>query len=250
MAERFAKAVVLITGALGALGSAMARNFAAEGASVILTDAQENDGSLIAELGVGCRFVPLDVTDADAWHAAVEKVEADVGPVTVLVNNAGIVGMGGIEDLALENWRKVFDINLIGSLLGIRAVAPSMRKAGGGAIVNISSMAGLQATPGLAAYGASKWAIRSLTKTAAAELAPDNIRVNSVHPGIVETPMAYHPETGEPHIPVDSLPIARNADPNEIARMVLFIASEATFSTGSEFIADGGYALRGVPGQK
>lgn len=248
MSDRFSSSVIVITGALGSLGSTMARNFSAEGGTVILTDCQDKaPAELMAELGAKCRFLHLDVTDAHSWAAAIADVEARSGPISVLVNNAGITGLGGVEELAIENWRTVFDVNLIGSLLGIRAVAPSMRRGGGGAIVNISSMAGLQATPGLAAYGASKWAIRSLTKTAAAELAADNIRVNSIHPGIVETPMAYHPETGEPHIPVGNLPIPRNADPNEIARMVLFVASEATFSTGSEFIADGGYSLRGTP---
>ena len=179
------------------------------------------------------------------------------GPVSVLINNAGVARFGVIEETEPAIWRQVIEINLTGSYLGIRAVAPSMRKAGGGAIVNISSGAGFTATFGLAAYVASKWGVRGLTKTAALELGRDNIRVNSVHPGAIRTPMlaAHAPDTDSMSATmagagVGTSAIPRIADPEEITRLVLFVASEeASFSTGSEFIADGGLLLGPVPQQ-
>jgi 3alpha(or 20beta)-hydroxysteroid dehydrogenase len=144
----------------------------------------------------------------------------------------------------VKEWHQVIATNLTGAFLGMRAVAPSMRKAGSGSIVNISSVAGLHATPNLVAYGASKWGIRGLTRTAAYEFARDNIRVNAVHPGIINTPLAYDPATGKALVPVETFAIPRQAEPAEIAQYVLFVAStDAAFSTGSEFIADGGFAL-------
>ena len=139
---------------------------------------------------------------------------------------------------------RVLDTNLTGAFLGIRAVAPSMRKAGGGAVVNISSIAGLHPSPNLVAYGASKWGLRGLTRTTAHKLARANIRVNAVHPGIINTPLAYDPATGEALVPVETFAIPRPAAPTEIAQYVLFVASaDAAFSTGSEFVADGGFTL-------
>jgi len=168
-------------------------------------------------------------------------------PAIRRINNAAYLAVGGVEAVALAEWRAVIETNLTGAFLGKRAAAPSMRKGGGGSIVNISSIAGLHGTPGLAAYGASKWGIRSLTRTAAYELARDGIRVNSVHPGIIDTPLAYDPKTGLELVPVDDFAIPRMASVDEIAAYVLFVASdEAAFSTGSEFVADGGFALGAI----
>ncbi len=173
------------------------------------------------------------------------------GPVSVLVNNAGISRFAPIADTEPAAWRQVIDINLTGTYLGIRAIVPSMRKAGGGAIVNISSAAGMMAYPNTAAYVASKWGVRGLTKTAALELGRDNIRVNSIHPGVIRTPMIAGPAAAAFEALVSDLAIPRVGEPDEITRLVLFVASdEASFSTGSEFIADGGLLLGPVPQQE
>lgn len=245
MSDRFTDRTVLITGAVGALGAEMARGFAAEGAKVVVTGRKEEEGrELTSALGNGAIFVRLDVTNEASWQGAIDATERECGPLSVLINHAAYLAVGGVETVPLEEWCKVLDTNLTGAFLGIRAAAPSKRKGGGGSIVNISSIAGLHGTPGLAAYGASKWGIRSLLRTAAYELARDGIRVNSVHPGIIDTPLAYDPKTGDGLVPVGGFAIPRMASVSEIARYVLFVASEeASFSTGSEFVADGGFAL-------
>lgn len=196
------------------------------------------------EIGGDAIFVQLDVTEEASWTAAIEKVEDRFGALPILINNAAYIAVGGVESVPLDEWQKVIETNLTGPLLGIRAAAPSMRKGGGGSIVNVSSIAGLHVTPNMAAYGASKWSLRSLTRTAAYELARDNIRVNAVHPGIIDTPLAYDQTTGAELVPTGGFAIPRMASAEEIARYVLFAASDdAAFSTGSEFVADGGYAL-------
>ncbi|MGX1912800.1 SDR family NAD(P)-dependent oxidoreductase [Streptomyces phaeochromogenes] len=158
-------------------------------------------------------------------------------------STAAYLHVGTVESIQLDEFQLVFDTNVTGALLGIRAAAPSMRKAGGGAIVNINSVAGLTAAPDLVAYSSSKWALRGLMRAAAKGLARDNIRVNSVHPGIIETPLAYGPD-GNALVPVDDFAIPRNATPDEIAGFILFAASDqARFATGSEIIADGGFTL-------
>ncbi|MBZ9772401.1 SDR family NAD(P)-dependent oxidoreductase [Mesorhizobium sp. CO1-1-8] len=202
MSDRFAGKTVLVTGAAGALGQTIA-----------------------GEVRNNSLFVALDVADEASWAAAVATIEERAGPISVLINNAAMIALGGIEDVKLDEWRRVIDTNLTGDLLGIRAVAPSMRKLGGGSIVMVSSIAGLHPTPGLVAYGCSKWALRGLVRTAASELAKDNIRVNALHPGIIETQLAYDKD-GRPLVPVDKFAIPRNATTDEIARYVLFIASE------------------------
>jgi len=199
MSDRFAGKTVIITGAAGALGVTMARAFASEGACVVLAARPHHETeatTLAEEIGNGSIFVALDVADEASWAAAISTIEARVGPVSVLINNAAILAVGGVEEVSLEDWRKVIDTNLTGDFL--RAVAPSMRKRGGGSIVMISSIAALHPAPGLVAYSCSKWALRGLTRTAAYELARDNIRVNAIHPGIIETPLAYHSDSGEP----------------------------------------------------
>jgi 3alpha(or 20beta)-hydroxysteroid dehydrogenase len=245
MSKRFTGRTVLITGAVGALGETMVHMFAKEGAHVVVAARKEGEGTRLAKLiGENAMYVPLDVTNEKSWADAVAQAESRFGPVSVLINNAAYLAVGTVESVPLPEWQKVIDTNLTGSLLGIRAVASSMRKAGGGSIVNVSSIAGLHATPHLAAYGASKWGLRGVTRTAAYELAKDKIRVNAVHPGIIETPLAYDPVSKKALVPVDKFAVPRNASTEEIAKYVLFVASEdAAFSTASEFVADGGFGL-------
>jgi 3alpha(or 20beta)-hydroxysteroid dehydrogenase len=257
--KRFDSRTVIVTGGARGMGATHARGFVDEGANVVIADILEQEGRALAgELGEHAIFSRLDVTSETDWAATVIAAEDAFGPVSVLVNNAGIVRFGRIEETDPAVWRQVIEINLNGSYLGIRAVASSMRKAGGGAIVNISSGAGFTATFGLAAYVASKWAVRGLTKTAALELGADNIRVNSIHPGAIRTPiLAEHaPDAAAMAATmagagVGLSAIPRIAEPDEITRMVLFVASDdASFSTGSEFIADGGLLLGPVPEHK
>src|SRR5882762_946467 len=248
--KRFDGRTVIVTGGARGMGASFARGFVAEGAYVVIADVLVQEGQTLAdELGEPAIFSRLDVTSEADWSATVAAAEDAFGPVSVLVNNAGIVRFGLIAETEPAAWRQVIDINLTGPFLGIRAIVPSMRKAGGGAIVNISSGAGMTAQFGLASYVASKWAGRGLTKTAALELARDEIRVNSIHPGGVRTPMTSGPETAAlAAAAVRGLAIPRMAEPDEITRLVLFVASdEASFSTGSEFIADGGHLLGPVP---
>jgi 3alpha(or 20beta)-hydroxysteroid dehydrogenase len=241
--------VIVTSGARG-MDASHARGFIAEGANVVIADVVDQEGqSLADELGDRAIFSRLDVTSEADWAATVTAAETAFGPVSVLVNNAGIVHFAPIADTTPADWSRVIDINLTGTYLGIRALASSMRKAGGGAIVNISSGAGMSGAFGLGAYVASKWGVRGLTKTAALELARDKIRVNSIHPGATRTTMAAQPNVeAVMAASVRGLAIPRIAEPEELTRLVLFVASdEASFSTGSEFIADGGALLGPVP---
>src|SRR5882762_1092244 len=181
--KRFENQTVIVTGGARGMGAGHARGFIAEGANVVIADVLEQEGRTLADkLGDQAIFSRLDVTSETDWAATVAAAEDAFGPVSVLVNNAGVVRFGQIEETELAAWRQVIDINLTGTYLGTRAVVPSMRKAGGGAIVNISSTEGMRGNFGIGAYVASKWGARGLTKTAALELGRDNIRVNSIHP--------------------------------------------------------------------
>jgi 3alpha(or 20beta)-hydroxysteroid dehydrogenase len=232
--------VAIITGGARGQGAAEARLFAAEGARVVIGDVLDDAGTAVAdELGPVAAYTHLDVTDEDQWQDVIALTEERFGPVTVLVNNAGILMFEAIHRTELADFERILQVNLTGVFLGIRAVTPSMTKAGGGSIVNISSTAGLTGLPYLGAYVASKWAVRGLTKCAAIDLGPKGIRVNSVHPGGIDTPMIQGTDRDAPYY--KRLPVPRMGSPDEAARAVLFLASdEASYTTGAELTVDGG----------
>lgn len=240
MSGRFDGINVVVTGGARGMGEAHARGFAAEGANVLIADLNADAGSVLAaELGPAAAFTQLDVADESGWAAAVELVERRFGPVSVLVNNAGVLApTAPLESVSLDDWQRVIATDLTGTFLGIRAAVPSLRRAGGGAIVNVSSIAGVEAVPLAAAYVASKYAVRGLTRAAALELGRDGIRVNAVLPGLVRTPMTE----GVPEAATASVAISRLAEPSEVTRAVLFLASaEASYITGAEVVVDGGW---------
>jgi len=231
--------VALISGAASArgMGGASAKMLIAEGAKVVIGDILDEEGAaLAAELGDSARYVHLDVTSPDDWKAAVDTAVQAFGKLNVLVNNAGIVQLAPLKTLDVTRWQKVLDVNLTGPLLGIKAVLEPMIAAGGGSIINVSSIEGMRGAAWVHSYVASKWGLRGLTKSVALELAPEKIRVNSIHPGFIRTPMTKH-------LPDDMVtaPMGRAGAPEEVATFVVFLASdESSFSTGSEFVVDGG----------
>lgn len=235
--------VALITGAARGLGASHAKSFVEEGAKVIITDVLEEEGQKTAEeIGDNAIFLKLDVTDPHDWENVVEEAEKEFGEITVLVNNAGLIINEPTLDVTVENFTKAYEVNQLGALLGIQAVIPSMKKAGVGSIVNISSASGIVGQAESAGYNATKFAVRGLTKTIAAEFGSDNIRANSVHPGPVETDMTAQEEVKEliDQI-VEALPLGRLGEPQEITDLVVYLASdESSYSTGAEFIVDGG----------
>jgi 3alpha(or 20beta)-hydroxysteroid dehydrogenase len=245
MSERFAGKVVVISGAARGQGAAEARAFAAEGATVVLGDVLDDEGEAVAaELGDAARYRQLDVVDEASWQALV----AELDHIDVLVNNAGVVHFAHLTELELADFRRVMDVNVTGTMLGMKTAAPALKRAGGGAIVNISSISGLKGAAETPAYVASKWAVRGLTKAAAVDLAADGIRVNSVHPGVIDTPMVRRPGTTpegilERHLP--RLLVPRLGTPDDVVPLVLFLASdEAGYVTGAEFVVDGGWTVR------
>jgi 3alpha(or 20beta)-hydroxysteroid dehydrogenase len=228
---------ILITGGARGIGAATGRLLAAGGAQVMLADILDDEGqALAAEIGNGARYRRLDVTREEDWRAAVAAAEEAFGGVNALFNNAGIVAFASVTECSAEDFRRVIDINLTGVFLGLHVVGPAIAKAGGGAIVNTSSTAGLQGYGGLAPYVASKWGVRGLTKAAALDLAPDRVRVVSLHPGPIHTPMT----ASLPDEVASAQPIPRFGEPEEVARMARFLFTEASYSTGSEFVIDGG----------
>jgi 3alpha(or 20beta)-hydroxysteroid dehydrogenase len=231
--------VAIVTGGARGMGEAHARALVAEGARVVVGDVLEDEGAALAgELGADARFVALDVTDESAWQAAVAFTEDAFGPVSVLVNNAGVLAVAPIARMAIDDWRRVIDTNLTGAFLGMKWVHPSMKRAGGGAIVNVSSMAAYIAVAPASAYTASKWGVRGLTKAAAIEFGPDRIRVNSLHPGMIKTPMIEG--ASDEATQSARYPIPRFGTSEEVAATMLHIVCDATYSTGSEFCVDGG----------
>lgn len=229
--------VAVVTGGARGIGASIARLFVAEGATVVIADRLESEGkALAAELGESARFASLDVADEAQWQAVMDLASREFGAVGILVNNAGIVEFGTIEEQSPKEFQHVLDVNLLGPWMGMHAAVPSLRRAGGGVVINVSSTAGLMGYSNLGAYVASKWGLRGLTKTAALEFAPDGIRVCSIHPGPIRTPMtAQFDDTM-----TAAQPIARFGEPEEVAKMALFVAADATYSTGCEFVVDGG----------
>jgi 3alpha(or 20beta)-hydroxysteroid dehydrogenase len=229
--------VALISGGARGMGEAHARLLVAEGAQVVIGDILDEQGKAVADaLGDAARYVHLDVTEPDQWQTAVSTAVTDFGKLDVLVNNAGIVNLGPLKTFDLGKWRQILDVNLTGTFLGMQAVVDPMTAAGGGSIINISSIEGIRGAPFVHGYVATKWAVRGLTKSAALELASQKIRVNSVHPGFIRTPMTKH-------LPDDmvTIPLGRPAESREISTFVVFLASdESSYATGSEFIVDGG----------
>ncbi len=236
--------VALVTGAARGQGESHARRFAEEGAQVLLADVLDDAGEIAAKsIGGAALYTHLDVTDEDQWASAVALAVSTFGRLDVLVNNAGILSVSAIEQTSLADYRRVIDVNQVGCFLGMRAAAPAMRAAGGGSIINTSSIAGLQGVPGVISYVASKYAIRGMTKAAALELGHSGIRVNSVHPGTIDTPMINGGEFAD----VDqdglyaSLPIPRIGQPIDISHLMVYLASdESSYCTGGEFLVDGG----------
>lgn len=225
--------VALISGAAGGMGAEDARLLVEEGAKVVIGDILDDQGKALAdEIGESARYVHLDVTQPDQWEAAV----GEFGKLDVLVNNAGTVALGPLRSFDLAKWQKVIDVNLTGTFLGMRVAVDPMIAAGGGSIINVSSIEGLRGAPMVHPYVASKWGVRGLAKSAALELAKHNIRVNSIHPGFIRTPMTKH-------LPEDmvTVPLGRPGQVREVATFVLFLASdESSYATGSEFVMDGG----------
>jgi 3alpha(or 20beta)-hydroxysteroid dehydrogenase len=228
-------AVIVVSGGSRGIGAQISRTLATEGARVVIGDVLDADGNALAA-EIGGLFVHLDVTDPDDWSALVQQATSTFGKVTGLVNNAGVVGFTPVGATSLEEWNRIISINLTGVFLGMEAAVPALKQAGGGVIVNLSSTAGMQGYSNLAAYVASKWGVRGLTKAAALDLGPDNIRVVSIHPGGIRTPMT----AGLDEKAYSRQPIARIGEPEEIAKLALFLIADATYSTGTEFIADGG----------
>ncbi len=236
--------VALITGAARGQGAAEARLFAAEGARVYLSDVLDDEGAATAaDIGAAASYHHLDVTDEEAWIALVAEILGAEDRLDVLVNNAGIFRVMPTALTPESEYRQIIDINQVGTFLGMKSVIPTMVGAQSGSIVNISSVAGLQGAAGTMAYAASKWAVRGMTKVAAKEVAPFGVRVNSVHPGIIDTPMMAETTVEGAMLErvVRAIPMGHVAQADDVAKLVLYLASdESRYSTGSEFVVDGG----------
>jgi 3alpha(or 20beta)-hydroxysteroid dehydrogenase len=239
MAGRVEGKVVIVTGGARGQGAAEARLLAREGARVVVTDVL--DGEAVAE-EAGGRFLRHDVSSAEQWAEVVAATIAQHGRVDGLVNNAAIHFTGRLLDTTEEDYRRIIDVNQIGVFLGMKAVAAGMKEQGSGSIVNISSGAGIRGISNQFAYAATKFAVTGMTKAAALELGRYGVRVNSVHPGVIETPMiAPLMDAGTTERMVRATPLRRMAQPEEVANLVLYLLSdEASFSTGAEFVVDGG----------
>ena len=241
--DRLQGKVALITGGARGMGEREARLFSSEGATVVIADVLDELGTATASgIGGSASYVHLDVTDADAWSMVVGSVVEQHGQLDVLVNNAGVFYPTPLLTATEADYRRIIDINQVGVFLGLQAAARVMTTQHRGSIINISSIAGLRGSPGFIAYNASKWAVRGMTRSAAHELAPHGVRVNSIHPGIIDTDMVtMFDEIGVRDSLTARIPLGRWADPMEVARMALYLASDdSSYSTGSEFIVDGG----------
>lgn len=247
MTGRLEGKVALITGATGGIGTATAEMFVREGAQVMLTDtsteAQYALSDRLRDEGATVSATTLDVSSAQDWTDAVERVDQIFGRLDVLVNVAGIVYWEGIEDTDESSWDRVIAVNQTGTWLGMRAAMPHLRASGNASVINTSSILGLIGSGGAAAYHASKGAVRLLTKTAAVEYATAGVRVNSVHPGVIATPMIQTilDEEGDQQADIVRTPMRRAGRPDEISPVMVFLASdESSFITGAEIVVDGG----------
>jgi 3alpha(or 20beta)-hydroxysteroid dehydrogenase len=248
--DDFRGKVVLVTGAASGLGRATAELLAACGASVVVGDVLKAPAEALVDAlcraNTHARFLPLDVTSEADWVRVANAVCAQLGRLDVLVNNAGIITRRGVMDTILADWHRVMSVNVTGAFLGTKYMAPIIRDSGGGAIVNVSSTAGLIAHSD-AAYTTSKWALRGLTKTSALEFVRWGIRVNSVHPATIATPLAEAAPAGHLDANRHAIPLGREASPLEVAQVIAFLASSrASFMTGTEVAVDGGLSSGGV----
>lgn len=237
--------VAIITGSAGGIGTAAARRLAGEGALLVLTDADEDGvGRLADELGDRAISKKHDVTSEADWQAVVSSALQTHGRIDVLLNNAGVFLAAPLVETSLDDFRRVIDVNVVGVFLGMRSVAEAMAAQRAGSIINVSSVAGLTGSPYLTAYSASKWAVRGMTKGVAKELAQFGVRVNSLHPGQIDTEMNARQREKTPEL-IDKLirgiPLRRIGTPEEIAHAVVYLASEESiYTTGSELVVDGG----------
>ncbi|WP_423184541.1 glucose 1-dehydrogenase [Arthrobacter sp. NyZ413] len=246
--ERVIDKVALVSGGARGIGAAVASRLHGEGARVVIGDVLDEEGKDTAErMGSGAVYVHLDVTSPRDWEAAVGAAVDTFGGLHILVNNAGIVNFGPIEDYTLEQWNSVITVNLTGTFNGIKAAIPALKQSKGGSVINISSIAGIRGYEAIPGYTASKFGVRGLTKSAALDLGRYGIRVNSVHPGVISTPM-----TAGMEMDMSRVALNRQGHPGEIADLVLYLASnESSFVTGAEFVIDGGDTAGAVtpPGQ-
>jgi 3alpha(or 20beta)-hydroxysteroid dehydrogenase len=233
----------IVSGGARGIGAACVRALADAGAHVLIGDVLKAEGEALAnEIGDAATFAFLNVTSDTDWRSAVRTAQAVSGTLDVLVNSAGIIRYGGIEGQTQDDFRLLIEVNLVGTFLGMQAALPVMRRQGSGSVVNLSSTAGLVGYSGLAGYTASKWGVRGLTKSAALDMSGSGVRVNSVHPGPIRTPML----AAQGDEAAAGQPVERLGEPEEVAALVLFLAGDgASYSTGSEFVADGGAVLVG-----
>lgn len=246
MAGRLTGKVALVSGGASGIGAAHVRVFAAEGAKVIAGDIQEEQGKAVVDAvnksGGEAAFVRLDVTQETDWTKAVKEAVSRFGKLTTLINNAGVYWPGGVEEETMDKWNKMIAINQTGVWLGMKSALPAMRTAGGGAVVNISSLYGLIGSPGSITYHATKGAVRLMSKAAALEYVKQGIRVNSIHPGMIETPILGNLTPQDAEAIRAATPIGRLGRPEEIAYGALYLCSdEAAFVTGAELVIDGGW---------
>lgn len=234
--------VALITGGARGQGEAEAALFVSAGAEVYITDVDEEQGVAVAErLGGACTFLRHDVASPDDWEKVIEAISERHDRIDVLVNNAGIFRVVGLEATSLELWEQIVAINQTGVFLGMKSVIPLMKKSGAGSIVNISSVAGMAATAVAHAYAATKWAVRGMSKSAAVEFAEFGIRVNSVHPGLIDTRMLNEFRSSPERLDT-RVPLGRRGTVDEVARLVLFLASDdASYCSGHEYVIDGAF---------
>lgn len=238
---RLENKIAVVTGAAQGMGESHARTMLNEGAKVVITDLNSTKGEALAEeLGENVLFVKQDVTKEDDWKKVVSEAESTFGPINILVNNAGISFNKTFEECSLDDYMKIVNINQVSVFLGMKYVQPSIAKANGGSIINVSSMNGI--VGGAVGYTDTKFAVRGITKAGALEFAKDNIRVNSIHPGVVETPLVTEGDSYEIIKEfAKTIPLGRMAQSQDISDLVLFLASDdSRYSTGSEFIVDGG----------